>query len=209
MRKFLFIIICCVSATWLTSCYYDSEDEYHEITPQEIGQCLTAVKGNYSGKLLFEVNNPKDRSDYLDTLDIAWSVTADTMFNVKEFPQAVILDRIMDPELKEAMEQAAPAPLLARLAFYQIKPISFMVYPASVVYSIEYKGGTHKASLAFWINASSSYGLYDTTNKTFQMQLIGAGLYLDDNMSHSYLVNNEYDDNASFPIVFTNVNLSK
>ena len=137
MRKFLFIIICCVSATWLTSCYYDSEDEYHEITPQEIGQCLTAVKGNYSGKLLFEVNNPKDRSDYLDTLDIAWSVTADTMFNVKEFPQAVILDRIMDPELKEAMEQAAPAPLIARLAFYQINPISFMVYPASVVYSIE------------------------------------------------------------------------
>ena len=113
MRKFLFIIICCVSATWLTSCYYDSEDEYHEITPQEIGQCLTAVKGNYSGKLLFEVNNPKDRSDYLDTLDIAWSVTADTMFNVKEFPQAVFLDRIADPELKEAVEQAAPAPLLA------------------------------------------------------------------------------------------------
>ena len=208
MRKFLFIIICCVSATWLTSCYYDSEDEYHEITHQEIGQCLTAVKGNYSGKLLFEVNNPKDRSDYLDTLDIAWSVTADTMFNVKEFPQAVILDRIMDPELKEAMEQAAPAPLIARLAFYQINPISFMVYPASVVYSIEYNGGTHKASLAFWVNTSYSYGLYDTTNKTFQMQLMGAGLYLDDNMNHSYLVNNEYD-NTSFPIVFTNVNLSK
>ena len=208
MRKFLFIIICCVSATWLTSCYYDSEDEYHEITPQEIGQCLTAVKGNYSGKLLFEVNNPKDRSDYLDTLDIAWSVTADTMFNVKEFPQAVILDRIMDPELKEAMEQAAPAPLIARLAFYQINPISFMVYPASVVYSIEYNGGTHKASLAFWVNTSYSYGLYDTTNKTFQMQLMGAGLYLDDNMNQSYLVNNEYD-NSSFPIVFTNVNLSK
>ena len=208
MRKFLFIIICCVSATWLTSCYYDSEDEYHEITPQEIGQCLTAVKGNYTGKLLFDLNNPNDPKDRTDTLDIAWSVTADTMFNVKEFPQAVILDRIMDPELKEAMEQAAPAPLIARLAFYQINPISFMVYPASVVYSIEYNGGTHKASLAFWVNTSYSYGLYDTTNKTFQMQLMGAGLYLDDNMNHSYLVNNEYD-NTSFPIVFTNVNLSK
>ena len=202
------MIICSVAAICLTSCYYDSDNEYHEITPQEIGQCLTAVKGNYTGKLLFDLNNPNDPKDRTDTLDIAWSVTADTMFNVKEFPQAVFLDRIADPELKEAVEQAAPAPLIARLAFYQINPISFMVYPASVVYNIEYNGGTHKVSLAFWINTSYSYGLYDTTNKTFQMQLMGAGLYLDDNMSHSYLVNNEYD-NSSFPIVFTNVNLNK
>lgn len=208
MRKYLFMIICSVAAICLTSCYYDSDNEYHEITPQEIGQCLTAVKGNYTGKLLFDLNNPNDPKDRTDTLDIAWSVTADTMFNVKEFPQAVFLDRIADPELKEAVEQAAPAPLIARLAFYQINPISFMVYPASVVYNIEYNGGTHKVSLAFWINTSYSYGLYDTTNKTFQMQLMGAGLYLDDNMSHSYLVNNEYD-NSSFPIVFTNVNLNK
>ena len=208
MRKYLFMIICSVAAICLTSCYYDSDNEYHEITPQEIGQCLTAVKGNYTGKLLFDLNNPNDPKDRTDTLDIAWSVTADTMFNVKEFPQAVFLDRIADPELKEAVEQAAPAPLIARLAFYQINPISFLVYPASVVYNIEYKGATHKASLAFWINTSYSYGLYDTTNKTFQMQLMGAGLCLDDNMSHSYLVNNEYD-NSSFPIVFTNVNLNK
>ena len=208
MRKYLFMIICSVAAICLTSCYYDSDNEYHEITPQEIGQCLTAVKGNYTGKLLFDLNNPNDPKDRTDTLDIAWSVTADTMFNVKEFPQAVFLDRIEDPELKEAVEQAAPAPLIARLAFYQINPISFMVYPASVVYNIEYNGGTHKVSLAFWINTSYSYGLYDTTNKTFQMQLMGAGLYLDDNISHSYLVNNEYD-NSSFPIVFTNVNLNK
>ena len=202
------MIICSVAAICLTSCYYDSDNEYHEITPQEIGQCFTAVKGNYTGKLLFDLNNPNDPKDRTDTLDIAWSVTADTMFNVKEFPQAVFLDRIADPELKEAVEQAAPAPLIARLAFYQINPISFLVYPASVVYNIEYEGATHKASLAFWINTSYSYGLYDTTNKTFQMQLMGAGLYLDDNMSHSYLVNNEYD-NSSFPIVFTNVNLNK
>jgi hypothetical protein len=208
MRKYLFMIICSVAAMCLTSCYYDSDNEYHEITPQEIGQCLTAVKGNYTGKLLFDLNNPNDPKDRTDTLDIAWSVTADTMFNIKEFPQAVFLDRIADPELKKAVEQAAPAPLIARLAFYQINPISFLVYPASVVYNIEYEGATHTASLAFWINTSYSYGLYDTTNKTFQMQLMGAGLYLDDNMSHSYLVNNEYD-NSSFPIVFTNVNLNK
>ena len=201
------MIICSVAAMCLTSCYYDSDNEYHEITPQEIGQCLTAVKGNYTGKLLFDLNNPNDPKDRTDTLDIAWSVTADTMFNVKEFPQAVFLDRIADPGLKEAVEQAAPASLIARLAFYQINPISFLVYPASVVYNIEYEGATHKASLAFWISTSYSYGLYDTTNKTFQMQLMGAGLYLDDNMSHSYLVNNEYD-NSSFPIVFTNVNLN-
>jgi hypothetical protein len=173
----------------------------------EVSQCLNTIRGGYTGKLLFEINNPNDRSDYLDTLDIAWSVTADTMVNVNEFPQAVILDRIMDPQLKKAMEQAAPGQLKARLAFYKTNPISFLVYPASVIYSIKYSGATHKATLAFWTNTSYSYGLYDTTNKIFQMQLMGAGLYLDDNMSHSYLVNNEYD-NSSFPIVFTNADLS-
>ncbi len=208
MRKTLLVLFCCMTAMGLTSCFYDSDDDTHEITPQEIGQCLAAVKGNYTGKLLFEIHNPNDPKDHLDTLDIAWSVTADTMVNVNEFPQAVILDRIKDPQLKEAMEQAAPGQLKARLAFYQANPISFLVYPASVIYNIEYDGATHKATLAFWINTSYSYGLYDTTNKTFQMQLMGAGLYLDDNMNQSYLVNNEYD-NSSFPIVFTNVNLNK
>lgn len=208
MRKALLMLLCCVTVMGLTSCFYDSDDDNHEITPQEIGQCLTAIKGNYTGKMLFEINNPNDPKDHLDTLDIAWSVTADTMVNVNEFPQAVILDRIKEPQLKEAMEQAAPGQLKARLTFYKTNPITFLVYPASVIYNIEYDGATHKATLAFWINTSYSYGLYNTIDKTFQMQLMGAGLYLDDNMSHSYLVNNEYD-NSSFPIVFTNVNLNK
>lgn len=200
------MLLCCVIVMGLTSCFYDSDDDYHEITPQEIGQCLSAVKGNYTGKLLFEINNPDDPKDHLDTLNIVWSITADTTVNVNAFPQAVILDRIMDPLLKEAMEQAVPGQLKARLAFYNADPITFFVYPTSVIYNIEYDGAIHKATLAFWINTSYSYGLYNTTDKTFQMQLMGAGLYLDDNMSRSYLVNNEYD-NSSFPIVFTNVNL--
>lgn len=199
--------LCCMAAMGLTSCLYEEDEDNHEITPQEIGQYLNAMKGNYSGKILFQVNNPNDPQDDLDTLDIAWSVTTDTMVIVNEFPQAVFLDRINDPQLKEAMEEAAPAPLRAKLAFYKANPVSFLVYPASVIYDIEYEGATHQASLVFWINTSYSYGLYDITNKTFQMQLMGAGLYLDENTNRSYLVNNEYD-NYSFPIVFTNVNLS-
>ena len=111
MKKIL-CVFCCMAVIGLTSCLGDSDNNNQGLSPQDVSQCFNTIKGNYTGKVLFENLNPNDVYDYIDTLDIAWSVAADTTIVVNQFPQTVILDRISDQQMKEALEQAAPAPLL-------------------------------------------------------------------------------------------------
>lgn len=204
MKKIL-LALCCMAAMGLTSCLFEEEDN-KELTSQDVSQSYNAIKGNHTGKMLFENHNADDPTDYTDTLDIAWSITADTTVVINQFPQAVILDRIMDEQLKEALSQATPAQLKALIGFYQTNPIGFRLYPFPVEYDIEYKNAAHKAKLIFWIN-NYSYGQYDSISRAFRMQLMLAGLYLDEDENFSYLLNPAYD-NSSIPIIITNVNLS-
>lgn len=206
MKKFFFALSL-MTVMGLTSCLSDDDNENQGLTPQEMSQYFNAIRGDYNGKLLFEVNNPNDPKDYADTLDIAWRVAADTTVVIDEFPQVVILDRIKDNELKEALAAAAPVQLKAQIGFFKSDFVSFLLYPYAAVYDIEYQGAMHKASLAFWFNAYS-YGIYNPLDKLFEMQFVIAGLYLDDNNSHNYLTNSSYD-NYSIPIVITNGDLSK
>lgn len=203
MKKIL-ITFCCLAAMTLTACLGDDNDS-QGLSRQEVGQCLQAIKGNYMGKILFENHNPNNYNDIVDTLDIGWSITADTLIVINEFPQAVVLDRITEGPVKEALQAAAPAPLKSLFGFYQTDPIGFLLYPYSVVYDIELNGAPHKAMLAFYIN-SYSYGLFDSTSRTIQMKFQVAGLYLDENANHNYLTNASYD-NTSIPVIITNADL--
>lgn len=202
MKKIL-LALGLVAVMGLTSCLGDNDNDNQGLTRQEIAQCFNAIKGNYTGKLLCEVNNPNNRNDYTDTLDIAWSITADTIVVINQFPQAVFIDRIGDVPLREAIAEAAPAQFKAGIGFYKANPVGFLLYPTSVTYDIEYDGGSHKALLAFWIN-TYSYGVVSDTDRSLSMQLMVAGLYLDDNTTHNYLTNSAYSTNSSYPILITN-----
>ena len=52
----------------LTSCLGDSDNNNQGLSPQEVSQCFNTIKGNYTGKVLFENLNPNDVYDYIDTL---------------------------------------------------------------------------------------------------------------------------------------------
>jgi hypothetical protein len=188
----------------LTACLGDDNDS-QGLSRQEISECLQAVKGNYTGKIVFENHNPNNYNDIADTLDIAWSITADTLIIVNEFPQVVVLDRITEEPMKEALEAAAPAPLKSIFGFYQTDPIGFLLYPYSVVYDIELNGAPHKATLAFYIN-NYSFALFDAPSRVMQMRFQVAGLYLDENANHNYLTNASYN-NSSIPVIITNADL--
>lgn len=205
MKKILFALGL-ATVMGLTSCLSDDDNENQGLTTQQVSQYFNAIRGNYNGKLLYEVNNPNDPKDYADTLDIAWRVDADTTVVIDAFPQVVILDRIKNNELKEALAEAAPVQLKAQIGFFKSDLISFLLYPFAAVYDIEYQGATHKASLAFWYN-TYSYGIYNPLSKLFEIQLVIAGLYLDDNSNVNYLTNSSYN-NYSIPIVITNGDLS-
>ena len=203
MKKIL-IAFCCLAAIMLTSCLGDDNDG-QGLSRQEISQCFQAIKGNYTGKIVFENHNPNNYNDIADTLDIAWSITADTLIVINEFPQTVILDRITEEPMKEALQAAAPATLNSVFGFYQTDPIGFLLYPYSVVYDIELNGVPHKAMLAFYIN-NYSFAIFDTSTRVMQMRFQVAGLYLDENVSHNYLTNTSYN-NTSIPVVITNADL--
>lgn len=202
MKKIL-IAFCCLAAIMLTSCLGDDNDG-QGLSRQEISQCFQAIKGNYTGKIVFENHNPNNYNDIADTLDIAWSITADTLIVINEFPQTVILDRITEEPMKEALQAAAPATLNSVFGFYQTDPIGFLLYPYSVVYDIYLNGSPHKATLAFYIN-NYSFAIFDTSTRVMQMRFQVAGLYLDEN-NHNYLTNASYN-NSSIPVVITNANL--
>ena len=188
----------------LTSCLGDDNDG-QGLSRQEISQCFQAIKGNYTGKIVFENHNPNNYNDIADTLDIAWSITADTLIVINEFPQAIILDRITEEPMKEALQAAVPATLNSVFGFYQTDPIGFLLYPYSVVYDIELNGVAHKATLAFYIN-NYSFAIFDTSTRVMQMRFQVAGLYLDENANHNYLTNTSYN-NTSIPVVITNADL--
>ena len=203
MKKIL-IAFCCLAAMTLTACLGDDNDG-QGLSRQEISQCFQAIKGNYTGKIVFENHNPNNYNDIADTLDIAWSITSNTLIVINEFPQAVILDRITEEPMKEALQAAAPATLNSVFGFYQTDPIGFLLYPYSVVYDIYLNGSPHKATLAFYIN-NYSFAIFDTSTRVMQMRFQVAGLYLDENASHNYLTNTSYN-NTSIPVVITNADL--
>lgn len=205
-KNYLFALGC-LAAVGFTSCLSDSDGNGNNgLSRQEISQCFTAIKGDYTGKLMYESVNPNNPNDYADTLDIAWSVTADTMIVINQFPQAAFLEEVQDNTLKAALAEAAPAPLKIDFGFYQTNPISFILYPLIVNYDIEIEGVAHKATLAFWCN-SYSFGNYNTSSHVFQMQMIMAGLYLDEKTNRNYLQAGSVT--PSLPVVITNADLSK
>ena len=206
LRNYLFALGC-LASVGLTSCLSDDNNNNTGLSRQEVSQCYNYIKGNYTGKLLYESQNPNNPNDYIDTLDIASSVTADTLIVINQFPQAAFLDEIQDSTLKAALAEAEPTQLKVEFGFYQTNPIAFVLYPITVNYDIEIEGVAHKASLAFWFN-NYSYGSFDISSRVFQMQMIMAGLYLDESTSRNYFQKSG-SSTTSLPVIITNANLSK
>ena len=204
LNNYLFALGC-MAAVAFTSCLGDDNNENTGLSRQQMNECFNIIRGDYSGKLLFESVNPNNPNDYADTLDITWSVTSDTMIVINQFPQAAFLGEVQDSTLKAALAKVAPVSLKANFGFYQINPVAFMLYPIILDYDIEIDNVAHKASLTFLFN-NYSFGNYDSTSRVFQMQLIIAALYLDENTNRKYLLRSG-STITSRPVVITNAKL--
>lgn len=204
--KLAIIALGCIAALSLSSCLSDNNDSDQGLTPAEIGQCLAATRGNYQGKIYYQAQNPDNLNDVIDTLNIRWTVTADTTVIVQEFPAAVAAANIKgnNDELKEALLEADPQPLNAYLGFYKASPVTFLLYPLSVKYTINYGGSTHTATVIFWVN-NYSYGIFDQTTRGFEMRLVLAALHIDDDSSHNYLASDIGAGAASIFCVVSNL----
>lgn len=206
--KTILLALGCIAAVSLTSCLSDndSNNDQEGLTKAEVDQCFAIMRGTYNGKVLFAAKNPDNPLDQIDTLDISWTV-ADTTLVVKQLPPAIIKDKINDKKIQEAFAEAQPSQMKAYIGIFQKTPIGFLLAPLTVDYNIFYDESTHKASLVFWYN-NYSYGYYNTTSNLFEMQLVAAALYIDDNQNYNYIASGG-ETTANYNFILTTADLTK
>ncbi|PTL33735.1 DUF4840 domain-containing protein [Prevotella sp. oral taxon 376] len=184
--KFFSVMLCCMAAMFLTSC--NTDDNGYTLTKEEIAACLNAVKGNYTGKLIYPSQNPNNSNDKTDSLDIQWSADMDTTITVKQFPASLLAKFVEDNTLKTALESAENKELKCNLYFTRVSPVVFLANTAPIELSLNYGGAAHQVQVLFYINSAASVGIYDASKKELQIQLLIGNISVDKGQTN-YLKN--------------------
>ena len=182
--KFIFLALGCIAALSLTSCLSSDDDENTGLSKAQRDQCFAAVRGSYTGKLLYQ---NRDAQHPVDTVDVSWSIGADTMLVLRPFPAKAVAEQINDTELRTALlEQTYMTELKCYLGFYSYESdVSFLLAPIKIDIPVSYKDKTHTLSVYFWTDYS--YGYKNVTSGAMEAQLMMAAAYLDDNENYNYL----------------------
>ena len=192
----------CLAALSLTSCINDDDNDNNGLTKAQISQCLTAVVGDYSGKMIYAAKNAANLSDTQDTLDINWTISTDTMVIVKAFPAKAIAESIWNSDLKAALQEQNPVQdIKCQMAFVINDPyIEFILGPQKADFHVFYKEQTHTLSVYFWANYS--YGDKDPSSGLTVLRLTMGAAYLD-NDEKSNLINSYGTEAVTIPFILT------
>ena len=206
-RLSTFLAIGCIIALSLTSCLKsDDNNTNNGLTKAQIGQCFNAIHGEFSGEMIYPVLINDVNSYGTDTIDIDWTVTADTMLIVKELPAEAIAGTIADNELRTALEEQNPVrDIECYIGFYSLDSyVRFYLAPQKTDYPVFLDGQTHTVSVVFWASAYSSYsslGYKELTSGLIAGQLVLGGVYLDNNQNKNYL-STGVSTNPAVPLIF-------
>lgn len=201
--KMIFLAIGCMAAVSLTSCLKSDDDNNDNgLSQAEISECFAAVRGSYTGKLVYETRNVQSPTD---TVDVSWNVGSDTLLVLRPFPANAVASQINDVNLKKAVEGTDYlSELKCYLGFYKYDTnVMFYIAPMKVEFPIFYKNATHTLSVYFWSSAYS-YGYKNTKTGDMEAQLVMAAAYLDDDENTNYL-NSSTSALVSIPVIFSNV----
>ena len=111
------IAFCGMAMLSLSSCLNGGnggeEPKFKQITSTERTVMMNAIVGNYNGKLKF-IKSLGDNK--VDSVDIAWSVTADTMLVIEKFPVRTLSGSVQaGEEMKRKLTAAEPAKVEMKL----------------------------------------------------------------------------------------------
>lgn len=183
--KFLTAVVCCLSAISFTSCNPDSDVK--TITPQERKLAFEAIKGDYSGSMVYPDAKPLNGKDLTDTLSVKWQIDTDSTMYIREFPVGPVASHIKDEAVRKALETQAAQSLKCYIGIYRIEPIGFLINPSTLTYNVTYGGAQHKVQIVFYTNSSYSYGMYASDAKRVKMQIVVGGIYVDGKLQSSLL----------------------
>lgn len=201
--KTLFLGLGCMTALSLVSCL-KSETSEEGLSQAQISQCFAAVKGNYSGKMIYSAKNPQNIYDNQDTIDIEWTVNNDTMLIVKSFPANIVAENIRNNDVKASlMEDNPKQDVKCMMAFTGNDPyVQFVLGPQRVDYPCFYKGFTHTLNVFFWADYHS-YGEKDASNGEMVVRLTLAAAYIDGD-ENTNLLSSYTSEAAAIPVIITN-----
>lgn len=197
-NKLFIILLCCVGAMSVTSCL--NSDDGYSLDPELVRQYLTQMSGFYYGqnsdwryqnKIYYYYDDEENNSIKTDSiLGVVVNISArDTSFTVGNVSGKVLAKQVPDShkELKQALEDYSQQ--LTIRGKFNITNISqnayFTIYNTSVtIDNLEYGGGNHKVTVAFWgyPYSSGAYGLVDSYN-IIEMYLCMGAVFVDDSQT--------------------------
>lgn len=177
--KLFTLLIFFISLFGMVSCNNDDPvDKYMPPTPDEVKAAFERVKGNYTGKLVYEKENFTRKSSQNDTVDINCQITNDSTFIIKSFPSKLLALNVKDKALKEAISKAAPQDITCRIGFYKINPIVMIVNPLTPSFDLTYKNAKHRVMTPFYINNAYSFARQGEKEQ-FLVQIVEAVIFVD------------------------------
>lgn len=124
-------------AVSFTACLNDDNYKERKITPEEVQKAYNTVKGMHSGKLVYPLRYPMERDTKLDSVDVSWNVTADSVLTIQHMPAKAFAPCVQKDELKALLLKATAKDLTCKIGFYSIAPIAFVMQPQLLTYMVD------------------------------------------------------------------------
>ena len=176
----IFTFASLLAAVSLTSCLKDDNNSNSGLSDAEKQYCATVVKGNYTGSLIYAAKNIKDVTDVTDTVAVSWSVTNDSTLTIHKFPSRLLAEQVSDEALKSAIAEYPDQDINCRIGFITNNPIQWLINPSAPCYKVQLEGAEHVVYVGFYVNTTSSFGRYDSTNKQVVMQIVEGAIFMDE-----------------------------
>jgi hypothetical protein len=188
-----------VAVTTFTSCNSD-DDDYQQLTAEQWLSYYNMVGGIHTGTVIVPQESLSDGSLRCDTLSTVWEMKSDSTITISNFPLSTLGGFVRDTTLKAAIQTAPNQNLTCTYEFYSSSSSVYSavwgIYPQVANDTLTYKDETgteakHKLSFVFYWMPNYSFGQYDRQNNKIQMQIILAGVSVD---------NGAYDESLSGPV---------
>ena len=187
-KMYLWLLGClAVIGLTFTACS-PGDDNGNRLTPEQQQQAYQQVKGTYAGKVYYQRWSTKDNKYVSDSTDVNWEILTDSTLTIKDFPMSLFADYVNDNTLKEALKTAPKQDINCFTGYYNLAPVGFLLNPKAAAFELNYGGGSHKITIAFFGNSNYSFG-FSKAKSVVNMQIIAGSLQVDA-MSTSYLKNN-------------------
>ena len=105
-------------------------------------------------------------------------MNSDSVMTIRNFPVELLASNITNPELAKALRKQQPRDWKCYINFTQVQPVTFFINPTLQSFSLNYNDKDHVVQIAMLGNDIYSFGMYNSSKKMMQMQIVEAAVYV-------------------------------